>query len=426
MLDIKYIRENPDLIKKTVADKKGKVNIDRLLEVDEERRKLRTEIENLNQEKNIAAKEKDVARGKLVKENLVSLEEKFALLDAEYTELMYAVPNVPSPKTPVGPDESANTVISKHGDVPRFSFKPKEHWELGKELGIIDTETAAEVTGARFAYLKGDLALLEFAVIQLVMGILTNETVIADVAKKAGLNISTKSFIPVLPPVMIKPEVMQRMGRLEPKEERYYIPSDDLYLVGSAEHTLGPIHMDQTLKEEDLPIRYIGFSTAFRREAGSYGKDMKGILRVHQFDKLEMETYTTPENGQDEQMLIVALQEHINQTLGLPYQTMEISTGDMGTPNYRQIDVETWLPGQDRYRETHSSDYMADFQSRRLNIKVKRKDGKTELVHMNDATAAAGRTLIAILENYQQADGTINIPEALQPLMFGKKKILKA
>lgn len=425
MLDIKYIRENSDLIKQTVVNKKGKVNIDRLLEVDEQRRKLRTEIENLNQEKNIAAKEKDVARGKLVKENLVSLEEKFALLDAEYTELMYAVPNVPSPKTPVGPDESANAVISKHGDVPKFSFKPKEHWELGKELGIIDTETAAEVTGARFAYLKGDLALLEFAVIQLVMGILTNETTIAEVAKKAGLNVSTKPFVPVLPPVMIKPEVMQRMGRLEPKEERYYIPSDDLYLVGSAEHTLGPIHMDQTLKEEELPIRYIGFSTAFRREAGSYGKDMKGILRVHQFDKLEMETYTIPENGQDEQMLIVALQEHINQTLGLPYQVIEISTGDMGAPDYRQIDVETWLPGQDRYRETHTSDYMTDFQSRRLSIKVKRKDGKTELVYMNDATAAAGRTLIAILENYQQADGTINIPEALQPLMFGKKKILK-
>ncbi|MEK7075205.1 MAG: serine--tRNA ligase [Patescibacteria group bacterium] len=426
MLDIKYIRENPDLIKKTVADKKGKVNIDRLLEVDEQRRKLRTEIENLNQEKNIAAKDKDVKRGKLVKENLVSLEEKFAVLDAEYTELMYAVPNIPSANTPVGPDESANTVISKHGDVPDFSFKPKEHWQLGKELGIIDTETAAEVTGARFAYLKGDMALLEFAVIQLVLSILTDETIIAKVAKKAGLNISTKPFVPVLPPVMIKPEVMQRMGRLEPKEERYYIPSDDLYLVGSAEHTLGPIHMDQTIPEDELPIRYIGFSTAFRREAGSYGKDMKGILRVHQFDKLEMETYTTAENGTDEQLLIVALQEHINQCLELPYQVVEISTGDMGAPDYRQIDIETWLPGQDRYRETHTSDYMTDFQSRRLNIKVKRKDGKTELVYMNDATAAAGRTLIAILENYQQEDGTIVIPEALQPFMFGKKKITKA
>ncbi len=267
---------------------------------------------------------------------------------------------------------------------------------------------------------------MQFAIIQLVFSVLTDEKTIAKVAKQAGLEVSSKPFVPVVPPVMIKPDVMARMGRLEPKEERYHVTGDDLYLVGSAEHTLGPIYMDQFIAAAELPIRLIGYSTAFRREAGSYGKDMKGILRLHQFDKLEMEVFSKPEQGQDEQLLIIALQEHIWQMLALPYRVVEISTGDMGAPDYRQIDIETWLPGQNKYRETGTSDYMTDFQSRRLNIKTKDAQGKSQLVHMNDATAAAiGRTLIAIMENYQQTDGSIKIPKALQPYMFGKKAIKK-
>ncbi|MBU6447363.1 serine--tRNA ligase [Patescibacteria group bacterium] len=426
MLDIKFIRENEDLVKKAVKDKKANVDIGELLKLDEQRRKLQYDIDNLNQERNMAAKEKNIERGKLIKENSGALQEDFKKIDAAFTELMYKVPNIPSEFTPVGPDESANKVIRKVGELPKFDFKPKEHWQIGKDLDIIDTETAAQVTGARFAYLKGGLALMQFAVIQMIMGLLTDEKELAKIAKHAGLDVSTKSFVPVLPPVMIKPEVMQRMGRLEPKEERYYIPSDDLYLIGSAEHTLGPMHMDSSIDEHNLPVRYIGFSTAFRREAGSYGKDMKGILRVHQFDKLEMETFTTLDKANDEQAFIVAIQEKIMQMLELPYQVMEISTGDMGAPDYRQIDIETWLPGQDRYRETHTSDNMTDFQSRRLNIKVKRADGKNELAAMNDATASAGRTLIAIMENYQQADGSILVPKALQPYMFGIKEIRKS
>ncbi len=426
MLDIKFIRENPDTVKEAVKHKKAHVDVDKLLELDQERRKLRTAIENLNQEKNEAAKNKNIEQGKLVKESLVSLEERFKVLDAEYTELMLKLPNVPSSHTPIGADESENKVIKTVGEIPRFNFEPKEHWELGKALDILDNETAAEVSGARFTYLKGDAALLEFAMIQLVMSILTNEETIKEVAAKAGLNISTKPFIPVIPPVMIKPEVMQRMGRLEPRDERYHIESDDLYLVGSAEHTLGPLHMDKAIPENKLPIRYIGFSTAFRREAGSYGKDTKGILRMHQFDKLEMESFSTPETGQEEQLLIVALQEHFLQILQLPYRVVEICTGDMGGPDFRQIDIETWLPGQNKYRETHTSDYMTDYQARRLNTKVKRADGKSEFVHMNDATASSmNRPIIAILENYQQEDGTIRVPEALVPYMFGKKVIAK-
>ncbi len=426
MLDIKFIRENPDLVREAAKNKKVNVDIDQLLKLDEDRRKLKITIENLNQEKNEAAKNKNIEQGKLVKENLVAFEEQYKLVDQVYTEIMLRLPNVPSEFTPIGSDESGNIVVRQVGEIPEFSFKPKEHWEIGKALGMIDNETAAEVSGARFTYLKGDVALLEFALAQLVFSILTDEGVIKKVIEKNGLDVSSKPFMPVVPPVLVKPEVMQRMGRLEPREERYHIESDDLYLVGSAEHTLGPIHMDQTIQEHEFPIRYIGFSTAFRREAGSYGKDTKGILRLHQFDKLEMESFSTPETSQQEQLLIVALQEHFLQTLGLPYQVIEICTGDMGGPDYRQIDIETWLPGQGRYRETNTSDYMTDFQARRLNIKVKRAEGKSEFVHMNDATASAiGRTIIAILENYQLEDGTVRIPEALLPYMFGKTIIKK-
>ncbi|HUZ92396.1 MAG TPA: aminoacyl--tRNA ligase-related protein, partial [Candidatus Paceibacterota bacterium] len=209
----------------------------------------------------------------------------------------------------------------------------------------------------------------------------------------------------------------------EPKEERYYIPSDDAYLVGSAEHTLGPLHMDETIPEENLPLRYVGFSTAFRREAGSYGKDTKGILRVHQFDKIEIESFTLPEYAVTEQDFIVAIQENMMWELELPYQVVQICTGDMGGPDARQIDIETWIPSQGKYRETHTSDYMGDYQARRLNTKVKRKSGKTEFVHMNDATAfAIGRTLIAIMENYQTKDGKIEVPKVLQKYL-GKKVI---
>jgi seryl-tRNA synthetase len=426
MLDIKFIRENPDIVKQAVINKKSKADIDRLLAVDEKRRKLIADIEGLNQERGIAAKSKDIERGRLIKENLSSFEKEFKEVEAEYIELMYVVPNIPSDDTPIGKNEDENKVIRQVGEAPQFDFQPKEHWQLGEELGVIDTETASAVSGSRFVYLKGDLALMEFALIQFVMQTLTSKETLQAIIEKAALSVASTPFIPIVPPVMIRPEVFARMGRLEPREERYHIPSDDLYLIGSAEHTLGPIHMDKTLAEAELPIRYIGFSTAFRREAGSYGKDMKGILRLHQFDKLEMESFNVPELSLEEQDFFVAIQEHIVSSLGLPYQVVQICTGDMGAPDARQIDIETWMPGQGRYRETHTSDLMTDYQSRRLNIKVKRESGKNEIVHMNDATATAiGRTLIAIMENYQHADGSIRVPEVLKPFMFGIETITK-
>ncbi len=240
----------------------------------------------------------------------------------------------------------------------------------------------------------------------------------------AGLNVSAKPFVPVIPPLFIKADVFQKMARLEPRDERYHIASDDAYLIGSAEHTLGPLHMGEVLKESDLPLRYVAYTPAFRREAGSYGKDVKGILRQHQFDKIEMESFSLAETSQTEQDFFVAIQEHFMQQLNLPYQVLITCTGDMGDPDSRHLDLETWMPGQGKYRETHSADLMTDYQTRRLGTKVKRGDAKSEFVHTNDATAMAmGRLLIAILENNQQEDGSVVVPEILRP--FLGKDVLK-
>ncbi len=428
MLDIKFIRENPELIKEAARKKGVSVDVDALLAVDERRRHVLKELEEKRAKQNASSKGGPKAPTELeglrkLKEEIKVLEEEIKHVEMEFETLMLKIPNISSEDTPVGKGESENRVLREVGKPTAFDFKPKEHWELGGELGVIDTATAANVSGARFAYLKGELGLLQFALVQLVFSVVTDEKTLKKIIKKAGLNISPKPFIPVIPPVLIKPEVMQKMARLEPKEERYYIPSDDLYLVGSAEHTLGAMHMNEVLAEGELPLRYIGYSTAFRREAGSYGKDMKGILRVHQFDKLEMESFSSPEDSIEEQNFFVAVQEHLMQSLGIPYRVMQICTGDMGGPDARQIDIESWMPGQGRYRETHTADLMTDFQARRLNIKVKR-GGKAEFVHMNDATAIAiGRTIIAIMENYQTEKGTIKIPKVLRKYMFGVKEI---
>ena len=305
-----------------------------------------------------------------------------------------------------------------------FSFEPKPHWDLGHALGIIDSEKAAEVSGARFAYLKGDLVLMQFALLQFALQVLGDTAVLAEIAERAGVTVSVTPFTPVLPPVFMRTAVMNRMARLYPMEERYVFEKDDLVLVGSAEHTIGPLHMDEIIEEKNLPIRYVGYSTAFRREAGAAGKDTRGILRQHQFDKIEVETFVSPEKSMDEQNFIVAIQEYLMQKLKLPYQVVLKSTGDQGAPNHRGIDIEAWMPGQKTYRETHTSDLMTSYQARRLNTRVRRTDGQIEHVHMNDATVfAMGRTLIAIMENYQHEDGTITVPEVLRP--YAGKDVIK-
>lgn len=426
MLDIKFIQENKEIVLAAIKNKKGEpVDVERMLELYEERKKLQKTRDDINRDKNEAAKNRDIERGKELKTEAVGVEKKLQNITKEFIAMMSKIPNIPSIDTPIGEDESSNKVVRQWGEKKEFTFTPKEHFDLGEDLGIIDKDRAAKIAGARFAYMIGDLALLQFAIIQLVFNTLADEITLEQIAKNASLdNINVTPFTPILPPMMVKPEILNAMGRLEPADDKYYIQSDDLYLVGSAEHSVGSMYAEEVLNEKDLPIRYIGYSTAFRREAGTYGKDTKGILRLHQFDKLEMETFCMPGDSFKEQDFLVAIQEYFMQQLKIPYQVVAICTGDMGLPDQRQIDIEAWMPGQDTYRETHTSDLIGAFQPRRLNTRVRRRDGKTEFVHMNDATASAGRTLIAIMENYQQEDGSIIIPEVLRQYV-GKEKITK-
>jgi len=427
MLDIKFIRENKDVVAKAIIDKKSEpVDLDRLIALADERKGLQQKISDLNQARNVAAAERNIEKGKELKEQLQQIEVDLVRVEKEFVALMIKVPNIPSPDTPVGPDESGNKVLRQWGERPAFTYEPKAHWDLGKELGIIDTESAGEVSGARFAYLLGDLVLMQFALIRLAFEVLTNPETLATIAEEAGLtSFNAKAFVPALPPVMMKSAVMNRMARLHPIDERYFFEKDDLVLIGSAEHTLGPLYMDKILEEKDLPIRYVGYSTSFRREAGAAGKDTRGILRQHEFDKIEMETFCLPEHSYHEQDFLVAIQEYLLRKLKLSHQVIICCTGDQGDADHRHIDVECWMPGQNTYRETHSSDLMQGYQARRLNTRVRRSDGKIEHVHMNDATVLAmGRTLIAIMENYQQVDGSITIPEVLRAYM-GKDVIQK-
>ncbi len=433
MLDIKFIRENVDRVKSAVKNKNKDVDIDKLLELDERRREIMTRLDEARAEQNTAsaeiAKASEVDREAMIKsvaelkERIKALEEELAPVAEEFASLLYQVPNVTDPAMPVGKDEDENVVIKQVGEKPTFNFKPKEHWELGKELNLIDTEKAAEVSGARFWYLKGDLVRLQFAMHMFAIDTLINEEIIKEVRDSLGLeHLSSKPFVPMLPPVMVRDSVQKAIHRVF-GDQTYKIDDEELNLVASAEHTLAPYHMNETLDEAELPKRYVGYSTAFRREAGTYGKDMKGILRGHQFDKSEMESFTTQDTGADEQKLIVGLQEYMVKKLGLPYQLVQICTGDAGGPDYQQIDIECWMPGQDAYRETHTSDYMTDYQTHGINAFYKTAEGERKLLYANDATAFSGRPLIAIMENYQQEDGSIKIPEVLQKYMGGQEVI---
>lgn len=425
MLDINFVKDNKDVVERAIKLKNAEpVDLDHLIGLYEKRKEKTVALNIVNQNKKKAAEERNIEEGKRLKEEGQALEEELRTVTKEFIDLMVKLPNIPSVDTPVGKDENDNVVIRQWGEKPQFDFEPKAHWDLGPALNIIDKERAAKISGARFTYLVGDLAMMQFGLIQLALQTLTSQEKLEKIAADAGVTgITIKPFIPIVPPVMVKPEILNAMGRLEPKEDKYHIESDDLYLVGSAEHSIGPMYAEEVLAEESLPLRYIGYSTAFRREAGSYGKDTKGILRVHQFDKLEMEIFCMPGEAFKEHDFMVAIQENLLQQLKLPYEVMMVCTGDMGTPDQRQIDINTWMPGQDTFRETHTADLMGAYQARRLNTRVKRADGKTEFVHMNDATALAiGRALIAIMENYQQKDGSIKVPEVLIPYV-GKEVI---
>lgn len=429
MLDIRFIRDNAEAVQTNATRKGYSVSIADLLRLDDERRSLQQQVDELREKRNAnAAKMKGgkptqelIDEGKQIKVELAEREGYLTNVDAEFTDLLKKVPNMASGDVPVGATEDENVVAKQVGDKPQFGFEPRNHYEIGEQRLWIDKERAAKVAGSRFAYIKGDMVKLQMAIVQFVINTLSDEATIKAIAEKAGLEVDTRPFTPVLPPLMIRTELYDAMDRLEPRDDRYKLDGEDLWLQGSAEHVLGSMHADEIFSEADLPLRYLGYATSFRREAGTYGKDMEGILRMHQFDKLEMESFTTGEDGLKEHLLFVAIQEYLLTQLELPYQVIQKCTADIGKPNARGIDMEVWLPGQDKYRETHTADYMTDYQSRRLKTRVRRASGELELVHTNDATAfALGRIMIALIENGQDEEGMIRLPAALQPYLGGR------
>ncbi len=413
MLDIKFIRDNPKKIKEGCRKKQVKCDVDRLLKVDEKRRQLLRETENLKAEQNKISGEgkvddRQIKKAKELKEKIKKIEPGLEKTENEFNSLMRQIPNLPQEDVPEGKEEKDNKVLREEGGKTKFNFNPKDYLSLAEKLDIIDIERAAKVSGTRFGYLKKGAAMLEFALIQLAL-----ET------------LAKKHFTLVVPPVMIKEKPMAGMGYLDRgAEEVYRLEKDNLYLVGTSEQSIGPMHMDEVLKEEKLPKRYMAFSTCFRREAGAYGKDTKGILRVHQFDKVEMFSFCQPGKSKEEHQLILSLEEELMKLLKIPYRVVLICSGDLGDQAAVKFDIETWLPGQSQYRETHSTSNCTDWQARRLNVRYRTKEGRVNFVHTLNGTAfAIGRTIIAILENYQRKDGTIAVPEVLKKYTNGIKVI---
>lgn len=429
MLDIRFIRDNAERVQ-TAAQQKGyEVSIQRLLELDDERRSLQQQVDELRERRNAnAAKMKGgrpeqalIDEGKQIKVELAEREGYLTNTEQEFTELLKKVPNMPLEDVPVGTSEDENVETKVVGDLPQFDFDVKNHAELAEAKGWLEKERAAKVAGSRFAYLMGDMVKLEMAIVSWVMNVLSDQSIIEKIAADVGLEVNTKPFLPVLPPLMIRTEPYDQMDRLEPRDDRYKIEGEELWLQGSAEHVLGSMHAGEIFEQDQLPLRYVGFATSFRKEAGTYGKDMEGIIRMHQFDKLEMESFTEGKDGLNEHLLFVAVQEYLLKELGLPYHVLLKCTADIGKPNARGVDMEVWLPGQSKYRETHTADYMTDYQARRLNTRVRTEKGM-ELVHTNDATAfALGRAMVAIIENYQTAEGDVRVPDVLRPYLGGRE-----
>lgn len=430
MLDIRFIREHADEVQKKAEQKGYKADIPKLLKLDEQRRQILSDIEAIRAQRNELASKgakpdpETIEKGKQLKTQLSESEEQLKSVEDDYGKLLKTVPNMPADDVPIGTSEADNKVTKEWGEKPQFDFEPKNHWELAESRGLVDKERAAKVAGSRFAYIFGGLVKLQFALIQYALDVLTDEKILKEIIESAGLKeVSSKAFVPTLPPAVARTEVYEATGRLNREEQTYKLEDDDLWLNASAEHTLAPMFMNEILDGTQLPLRYVGYTTAFRREAGTYGKDMEGIIRLHQFDKLEMESFTLPKDGMNEHLFMVAIQEYLMQQLKLPYHVLNKCTADIGFPNARGVDLEVWLPGQNKYRETHTADFISDFQADGTRTRAKTPAGNV-LVHNNDATVfAMGRTIVAIMENYQQADGTIKVPQVLLPYMSGTTAI---
>lgn len=421
MIDIKKLTENPNQFKKDLAKKHFKGDLDEIINLHNEHKALLQETETLKAEQNAIAKQiptaKDDTTKKTLLEKSASLKEQIKQLDPKLNnletklhELALTIPNPPHESVPEGKDDTENKVIKTHGTEPKFTFTTKDHVELGLQHDLLELEKAAETSGARFFYLKNDLVLLEFALAQYVMNKLNN-----------------KGLTPIMPPMLVKEQAMIATGFFPADRSQIYHVNpdeDDLYLIGTAEVPLCMLHAGEIIDNEKLPLRYAGFSSCFRREAGTYGKDMQGIIRVHQFDKVEMFTFCSPEKSEEEHERILQIEEEIMQEMNFHYQVVNICGGDLGAPASKKYDIEVWIPTQQKFRELTSCSNCTDFQARRAKIRHKTEDGKKEILHTLNGTAIAmTRMMIAIMENHQQEDGSIQIPTPLQPYMGGKTKI---
>jgi seryl-tRNA synthetase len=415
MIDIKFLRENPDVVRASQKARGEDVSIiEKALAADEVRKVALDQFETLRAEQNLLSKSVATAKG----------EEKAALLDsaktlaakvkeadvkrtqceAEAKAFIMQISNVIDPRAPIGKEEDF-VVIENVGKPRAFDFEPKDHVELGKLLGAIDTERGAKVAGSRSYYLIGVGAMLEFA--------LVNYAITS--ANKAG-------FTPVIPPVLVNPAAMEGTGFLgQAAENVYHLEKDDVYLVGTSEVPLAAMHMDEILAVEKLPMRYAGYSTCFRREAGTYGKDTRGIIRVHQFDKVEMFSFCHPDQAKEEHLRLLQWEKDFLNAMEIPYRVIDVASGDLGSSANRKFDIEAWIPTQDAYREVTSTSNCTEFQARRLNIRFKDKDATKAVATLNGTLVAIPRMIVAILENHQNADGTVNIPVALQPFLGTKR-----
>ncbi len=400
MLDIKFIRENLEICKEAAKNKNRDVDWDGLLALDDKRRELIIKTEQLRQLRN---------KGENVKPELKVLEEELRGVEEKFGILMLTVPNIPDKSVPVGKDARANVEVKKWGKVPKFDFTPKDHIELAKSLDLIDFERGAKVGGSRAYFLKNEAAQLEFAVLFYTFNKLVK-----------------KGYMPMIAPSLVRDFTLFGNGQFPwGKEEVYHIPKDDLYLAGTAEVPMTAYLSDEVLTESDLPKKFVAFSPCFRREAGSYGKDTRGVYRLHQFNKVEQVIISTNDMNNSFTLLteLLANAEEVLQDLKLPYRVMLMCTGDMGEPQVKKYDIETWMPGRKAYGETMSNSFMGDFQARRLKIRYKNRKGEMLFAHtLNNTAVASPRILIAILENYQEEDGSIVIPEVLQSYL-GKKVI---
>lgn len=410
MIDINLLREKPETIKKLLIDRNKDTEIlNKVLESDKFYRTLLIEVENLRAQqneitKNIKGKPTDeqIKNAGAIKEKLKSLETGLKEKETEVNSFLEQIPNIVAEDVPIGKDDNDNVIFKTVGEKPQFDFEPKDHIDLGEALDIIDVKRAAKVSGSRFGYYKGQGAVLEMAVMFY-----------------AFQKLIKKGFIGMVPPAMVKEESEWKMGYVSNSNlnNAYYdMPEDDLIFISSSEHSVVPYHMDEILDSSKFPVKYVNFSPCFRREAGTYGKDTRGMFRVHFFNKVEMNIFTLPDYKVSDDMCLemLSIEEEIMQDFGLHYQVMKCCTGDLPQPNRRMYDINCWFPGQNNYRETQSCSNCGDYQARRLNTKTK-IDGKNEFVHILNATVITDRAVLAIIENHQQKDGSIKIPAALQP-----------